>query len=535
MFKINFIFFLLYINYSNLIIIKNSIYNIKIENSYLYYNKRNLTISDDFKYPNTFFRIKKASNYKNHIYYNIENLDHKNLKLNYIEDNKELNFNRQNKDSNLWNFIKVEDNGYVIQNKDNCFIVIDKLRFFCENLTSEKANIFKLNRIFSEINENKSRNYYEILKKEPIDVIIKYIDLNDPKLKRNGIHQIEKDYDNEELRYSVRSILINIPWIRKIFILMPNERVRFFKDYNLIKEKIIYVKDKDLLGYESSNSNAFQFRLWKMKKYGISNNVIVMDDDYFIGNKLEKNDFFYVKNGKVLPLITTSNFMKLDKKSAYENCQLYEKKLLNNREEQNKDEFFYSKYLTLSFILNIFNISNETIYLPDFTHNAIPININDLKEAYNIIYNSEFKYSTLDCTFRRIGYIQFQYFILSYTFVKYNRKIKNIPNKYIRLNYSISENYKVSLFCINKGPGNYTDLNFYKAKIIMEYLFPNPTKYEIVDNSFFNISYNVTVSMDKFIKLKEKEISNIIKIQKIYVIRTNIFLLIILISIKLII
>ena len=59
---------------------------------------------------------------------------------------------------------------------------------------------------------------------------------------------------------------------------MPNEKVRYFKDYNLINEKIIYVKDKDLLGYESSNSLAFQYRYWKMKKFGISDNIILISN-----------------------------------------------------------------------------------------------------------------------------------------------------------------------------------------------------------------------------------------------------------------
>ena len=112
--------------------------------------------------------------------------------------------------------------------------------------------------------------------------MIKYIDLRDPNLKRKGIHQIEKDYDNDELRYSIRSILMNISWIRKIFILMPNKKVRFFKEYKNIKNKIVYITDKNLLGYDSSNSNSFQFKVWKMKKFGISDNLIIMDDDCFI-------------------------------------------------------------------------------------------------------------------------------------------------------------------------------------------------------------------------------------------------------------
>ena len=123
------------------------------------------------------------------------------------------------------------------------------------------------------------------IEKEPIDVLIKYIDLKDEALNRYGIHQIDKDIDNEELKYSIRSILKNIPWIRKIFILMPNKKVRYFKEYNLIKDKIVYVKDKDILGYDSSNIYGFLYRYWKLKKFGISDNFIIMDDDYFIGQK----------------------------------------------------------------------------------------------------------------------------------------------------------------------------------------------------------------------------------------------------------
>ena len=77
---------------------------------------------------------------------------------------------------------------------------------------------------------------------------------------------------------------------------MPNEKVRFFKNYDLINNKIIYVKDREFLGYESSNPHAFQYRLWKMKEYGISDNFIIMDDDCFIGQPLKKSDFFYIEN-----------------------------------------------------------------------------------------------------------------------------------------------------------------------------------------------------------------------------------------------
>ena len=54
-----------------------------------------------------------------------------------------------------------------------------------------------------------------------IDLVYKYIDLCDKNLKREGIPQIKKDYDNDELKYSLRSVIQNVPWVRKIFIIMP--------------------------------------------------------------------------------------------------------------------------------------------------------------------------------------------------------------------------------------------------------------------------------------------------------------------------
>ena len=135
-------------------------------------------------------------------------------------------------------------------------------------------------------------------------------------MKRKGIKQIYKDFDNEELRYSLRSILENIPWVRKIFILMPNKKVKFLKSSHEIKEKIIYINDRDLLGYDSANIYAFTFNLFKMEKFNISKNFIYMEDDFFIGKPLNKSDFFYYdeKEKKVLPYILTSNFEEINKK-----------------------------------------------------------------------------------------------------------------------------------------------------------------------------------------------------------------------------
>ena len=282
----NFLYFIFY-SFSIEIIIKNGVYIIMYKNLYFNFENQTIQISKSVKESINFnFRIKHISNYSNISFYNIEHIN-TNLNLIYSQNStSNLNLDLLDISNELafWEIIETENNDYKIRNKNKCYINVNKFNISCENITFEKASQFNLIFIYEEVEDNKL--FTEIIEKEPIDVLIKYIDLRDSSLKRTEIHQINKDFDNEELRYSIRSILKNIPWIRKIFILMPNEKVRFLKNYDLINNKIVYIKDKDILGYDSSNSLAFQFRYWKMKKFGISDNFIVMDDDCFIGHPL---------------------------------------------------------------------------------------------------------------------------------------------------------------------------------------------------------------------------------------------------------
>ena len=42
---------------------------------------------------------------------------------------------------------------------------------------------------------------------------------------------------------------------------MPNDKVKDFKDKENINDKIIYIKDKDFLGFDIANIYAFTFNL----------------------------------------------------------------------------------------------------------------------------------------------------------------------------------------------------------------------------------------------------------------------------------
>ena len=289
---------------------------------------------DDIKwleiYDGELYLEKNSKKKKANLYFKkIENETNSYFYINVIINNTRLCIDKMNntfsvcsidciEDIAKWNLIKMnissktEEQIFIIQNNlTKKFIGINSLdednlpkSLLSVKSDKENATLFQLFKIYEEYIPKKT----PLLESEPIDVLIKYVDLRDKTLQRKNIKQIKKDFDNEELKYSLRSILQNIPWIRKIFILMPNDKVKFLKNQDEIKEKIIFVKDKDLIGFDSTAIHVFQFNLWKMKKFGISENFILMDDDYFINNPIKKEEFFYEENGQIFPSMVTNDY-----------------------------------------------------------------------------------------------------------------------------------------------------------------------------------------------------------------------------------
>ena len=158
-------------------------------------------------------------------------------------------------------------------------------------------------------------------------------------------------------------------------------------------------------------------------------------------------------------------------------------------------------YNTYFFFIDYFK---GPIIVPYFTHNAIPSNINDLKEIYDLVYNSEYRNATLESLNRHIESLQFQTSVNIYTFNKYSRKVNLVEYNYIDNENTLNGDYNYPLFCINTGNNNdYTQMSFPKTKLVMEKLFPYPTPYEIIDyNIIPKLAYNL-------VKYFEDEIKNV--------------------------
>ena len=338
----------------------------------------------------------------------------------------------------MWKLINIQEHLYLLQNEfnkkyikfTNNEIQLEKLnnKSISNNLKNNNYK-FRFLKLYEEI--GKISDYHlQMIENEPIDLFIKYIDLSDKSLNRKGIKQTYKDFENDELKYSLRSINEYLPWIRKIFIVMPNKNVRFLKPYYKIKNKIVYVNDKDFIGYDSANIFAFSFNLYKMEKFGISKNFIYMEDDYFIGKALKKSDFFYYDeiDKKIYPYVLNTIFSEMDKKTIISNQNIYKmKKKIRphshigwNFSILNTDKYFLEKY-------------KIPIISAKFTHCAVAENLDDLKEIFNEIQDYEYINETLFSKTRHVLTLNQPEFVNLYQLNIKHRKVNPMQNAYIKI------------------------------------------------------------------------------------------------------
>ena len=314
----------------------------------------------------------------------------------------------------------------------------------------------------------------EMLKKEPIDVVIKYIDYTDKSLEIPNDKRKENDF--EGLKYSIRSILKYVSWIRKIYIVMPNTKVRFFKPIEEIKDKIVYIQDKDIIGFNTLNSGPLQFNLFKLEKFGVSKNFIYMDDNNFFGGDLNKQDLFYYddETKKVVPYITNNDFQGKNKEDIINKYnELFNKKDKLNPNDNNA--WSLSLFTSEKLLIDNYNISLINV---EFIHSAIPLNIDDLKEINDFII-SKYKYAneTLNSHEKNILTPQPQHLFSLYALNIKKRKVNSISLNYLSF-FLIQKPYLYNKLIGLKIEEKLIPQNS-KIKDVLESRYPDKSKFEI--------------------------------------------------------
>jgi hypothetical protein len=164
-----------------------------------------------------------------------------------------------------------------------------------------------------------------------------WVDGNDPEIREKRLKHLKLEnkplnvqsaakgrfYDNEELKYSFRSLEKYAPWIRKIFLITDNQVPKWLKKH----PKVTIVDHKDIIDDKylpTFNSEVIDFNVHKIK--GLADKFILINDDMFFGRRVYKS-FFFTKDGIPIKYLRRISRRRLYKPSSgmffdiYKRCQ----------------------------------------------------------------------------------------------------------------------------------------------------------------------------------------------------------------------
>lgn len=169
------------------------------------------------------------------------------------------------------------------------------------------------------------------MKQDLIDLVYCWCDINDENFRKKkdllaekfsletDVNHYCRFVDNEELRYSLRSVEMYAPWINKIYII-TNEQVP--KWLNLNHQKIKIVDHSEIMPEEAMpnfNSHAIEHCIKNIPN--LSEKFLYANDDMFFAKSVNP-DFFFDKNGSPINRFDT----RINKNHL---CNLYSVSLHN--------------------------------------------------------------------------------------------------------------------------------------------------------------------------------------------------------------
>ncbi len=303
-----------------------------------------------------------------------------------------------------------------------------------------------------------------------IDLVYLWVNGNDPKWiqKRDSFLNIDvkktsligRYEDNNELKYSLRSVDKHLPWIRKIFIITDNQIPDFL---NVNHPKIEIIDHTEIMPKEilpTFNSWVIDCHIHNIPN--LSEKFIYANDDCFINEDLTP-DFFFKNNLPIIRMKSSIGFF----------FELKFKKLIN---------IFLNTYDlgTLKASKIVKNKYNKYYFLRKH-HNIDSYLKSDYQKATENFYN-EVKETLLN-RFRKDNDLQRILFDLDILAnnrgcLKYIKDNESIIISVQEPDYkSILKNYKPKLFCLNDNEKT-TNEDKKRIKPFLETLFPNKSQFE---------------------------------------------------------
>ena len=300
------------------------------------------------------------------------------------------------------------------------------------NSLTKKGNIFKNN--MANQRNNNTQNEKSIAKSTPfnyslfpIDLVYTWVDGRDEKWlkefneanEERDINISESDFfnrfvDTEELRYSLRSVEKNLPWIRYIFIVVwGNQRPEWI---NVQNSKIKFISHSEIfpetVKLPTFNSKSIDFLLYKIPE--LSEHFIYSNDDMYFGQKLEITDFFTIE-GKPIIYSKKNNWPGLHKKFI---------KFEKDYNKSHSDDFLFM--ISMFYTLVCFEKKFNKIMSYEFSHIPIPLTKTICENVY-LNFKNEIDI-TISNRFRSPHDFQMQTIMIQYGLLK-NLSIVKLKNQ----------------------------------------------------------------------------------------------------------
>lgn len=157
---------------------------------------------------------------------------------------------------------------------------------------------------------------------EPIDVVYTWVDSGDPKwrssyqeykelIPEGAAHPSSRDLarytSRDELKYSLRSLEMNVPWVRNIYVVSAGQVPDWLKTSHskirVIDHQEIFSSPDDCL--PTFNSHAIETQISRIE--GLSEHFIYVNDDIFFGRPLSPN-LFYTGSGLLRYSLAKAHF-----------------------------------------------------------------------------------------------------------------------------------------------------------------------------------------------------------------------------------
>ena len=308
----------------------------------------------------------------------------------------------------------------------------------------------------------------------PIDIVYTWVDGSDLKWNKTknkyiNIFSINKDSninnrfnDNNELKYSLRSIYKYANWINNIYIVVADGQKP--KWLNTNHNKIHLINHSDIIDKKylpTFNSHVIEHNIYKIPN--LTENFLYFNDDFFLGNYIKPNDimynnrigYYFYDNRKTCKQFGNTINNEIGFKSAWKNnnklIKLLDKKLININ-----CPWHQGVLCKKSIFVELNNKYSKIIY--EVLNNKFR-SVNDIAPIGLSLYYGLFKNKYKINRNLNSIYIEFN---KSNTFI----------NKLNKINHN-----KPHFFCINDLGSNTKNMlllnNFFKYK------FPNKSPYEL--------------------------------------------------------